>query len=357
MNLEKPRILALFDKSQMNGVNYWRLFAPLNAMIAADMVDVAQSPKYSLDWQPGALSEYDAIIFNRFLCDHSHRDFFDCAERDGINVIVDLDDWYFLPKYHMNYKHYKPRVPIIRENLKRANLVTVSTPYLADMIKQDIGVKCFVLPNAVDFTDPQFTVNKVPDSRVRFGWCGGATHAKDLALIADDIATLHSRIDLSDKYRLVLQGYVNNDAFWRYAANIFSWSNKAKADNLSVINAASVFNYAQGYNRFDVALAPLVDGEFENCKSELKCIEAGAFGLPIIASDVVPYRLAKEKMGDGVILVRNKRGAFLKEMMRLMNNPDEVKERGKIAFEAVRKHYNVNEVNQLRFKAFSECLA
>lgn len=332
------------------------MFNPLNHLIGLGKVEVAQTERYSLNWKPDLLNEYDIITFNRFLGDIPHTDFFDCCERDGIKTVVDLDDWYYLPKYHMNYAHYKPRVSIIRENIQRADVVTVSTPFLAEMIKHDTGRECVVLRNSVDFTDPQFQVNKTHSNRIRFGWCGGATHAKDLELIADDIATLHTISSLRDKYTLVLQGYVNNDHFWRQAAAIFSSNNKAERENLTVINAASVFNYAQGYNRFDVALAPLVNDVFENCKSELKCIEAGAFGLPIIASDVVPYRLAKEKLGDGVILVRNKKGAFLKAMKALMNDSQEIAERGRIAREGVMKHYNLETNNQLRLNVYQSCL-
>jgi glycosyltransferase involved in cell wall biosynthesis len=303
------------------------------------------------------LNGYDAIFFNRFLFEYSHINLFDCCERDGVKVIVDLDDYYHLPEYHPNKASYKQRLPFIKENLQRADLVTVSTEYLKQKIKEDLGVDAVVLKNAVDFDEPQFKLNPTPDQRVRFGWCGGSTHERDLMLLKEDIATLHSQSTYRLMYRLVLQGYVNNDVFWRKAAMIFSNNNKAQADNLTVINAASVFNYAQGYNRFDVALAPLVDGEFERCKSELKCIEAATFGLPIIASDVEPYQRAKELLGDGVILVRNKRGAFLKVMQRLMQDKDEVKARGAIAYEAVRKHYNVQDVNELRAKHFNQCLS
>lgn len=359
MNLEqKPNksILAIFDTEKMNGVTYWRYYIPLKGLIDKGFT-ISNSPKFATDFPPGTLDGYDAVFFNRFLFDMSHRDLFDCCERDGVKVIVDLDDYYHLPKYHPNQATYKQRMPIIKENLQRADLVTVSTEYLKQKIKQDLGVDAVVLKNAVDFNEQQFKLNPVIDERIRFGWCGGATHEKDLAILADDIATLHSLSTYRLMYRLVLQGYVNNDVFWRKAAMIFSNYNKAEADNLNVINAASVFNYAQGYNRFDVALAPLVDGEFERCKSELKCIEAATFGLPIIASDVEPYQRAKELLGDGVILVRNKRGAFLKVMQRLMKDRQEVHARGAIAYDAVRKHYNINDVNELRAEYFNRCLS
>ena len=52
----------------------------------------------------------------------------------------------------------------------------------------------------------------------------------------------------------------------------------------------------------DLALAPLEDNLFNRCKSNLKFLEYGACGYPVIASDIECYR------GSGlpVTLVKNR---------------------------------------------------
>jgi glycosyltransferase involved in cell wall biosynthesis len=40
----------------------------------------------------------------------------------------------------------------------------------------------------------------------------------------------------------------------------------------------------------DIAIAPLVDNLFNRCKSNLRLLEYGAMGWPVVCSDVYPYR-------------------------------------------------------------------
>ena len=79
-----------------------------------------------------------------------------------------------------------------------------------------------------------------------------------------------------------------------------------------------IWNYATLYDEIDVLLVPLVDNQFNACKSELKMIEASVKGKPIIVSDVNPYKLcaisAIEKGGGlnpegNCILVNNQKGS------------------------------------------------
>jgi len=50
---------------------------------------------------------------------------------------------------------------------------------------------------------------------------------------------------------------------------------------------------------FDIAVAPLVDHPFNRAKSALKLLEYGALALPVVASDIEPYRSAPViRVGD-----------------------------------------------------------
>ena len=40
----------------------------------------------------------------------------------------------------------------------------------------------------------------------------------------------------------------------------------------------------------DIAVAPLVDHPFNRAKSALKLLEYGALALPVVATDIEPYR-------------------------------------------------------------------
>ncbi|MCW0417378.1 hypothetical protein NB689_003132 [Xanthomonas sacchari] len=61
----------------------------------------------------------------------------------------------------------------------------------------------------------------------------------------------------------------------------------------------------------DLALAPLEDNLFNRCKSNLRLLEYGACGYPVVASDLPPYRdgalpvtLVKNRFRDWVNAIR-----------------------------------------------------
>jgi glycosyltransferase involved in cell wall biosynthesis len=43
----------------------------------------------------------------------------------------------------------------------------------------------------------------------------------------------------------------------------------------------------------DIAIAPLEDNAFNQCKSNLRLLEYGAMGWPVVCSDVYPFRTGK----------------------------------------------------------------
>ena len=78
--------------------------------------------------------------------------------------------------------------------------------------------------------------------------------------------------------------------------------------------------------RLDLAVAPLEDNVFNACKSNLRLLEYGICGFPVIASDIVSYRgslpvtLVKNRYRDWVEAIRGalaERNALRVEGQRL----------------------------------------
>jgi glycosyltransferase involved in cell wall biosynthesis len=61
--------------------------------------------------------------------------------------------------------------------------------------------------------------------------------------------------------------------------------------------------------RWDFAIAPLEDGPFTRCKSDLKYLDYGALGIPGVFSDVRPYR-ESVRHGETGLLVPNEPDAW-----------------------------------------------
>ena len=127
-----------------------------------------------------------------------------------------------------------------------------------------------------------------------------------------------------------------------------------------------ITKYATNYNLFDVSLAPLVDGDFNSNKSQLKIIEAGFHKKAVIASGVKPYTLDLiSAMDQGVF---NDKGNALivppsknhkewgKHMKRLIENPNMIEDLGNRLYETVKDTYSLKNVSKTRTEFFKSII-
>ena len=70
---------------------------------------------------------------------------------------------------------------------------------------------------------------------------------------------------------------------------------------------------------WDIGIIPLVNTEFNKCKSELKYIEFTALGVPIVASDVDAY---KDTIEEGVTgFLANNEDEWVNKLSMLIEDP------------------------------------
>jgi glycosyltransferase involved in cell wall biosynthesis len=148
-------------------------------------------------------------------------------------------------------------------------MVTVSTPYLAELYAP-FNSNIVVLPNCVKAE--LLDMPRKRTERVTVGWQGGTSHLVDLCAVQDPL-------------REVLDAHPDADMHWigvdysplvRRACRFTPWSD-------------DVGDYYKAVD-FDIAIAPLADVPFNRAKSHLKALDAAARGIPIICTDMEPYR-------------------------------------------------------------------
>jgi len=108
-----------------------------------------------------------------------------------------------------------------------------------------------------------------------------------------------------------------------------------------------VNSYANLLNECDIVLAPLENNLFNNCKSNLKQVEAYTRKLPVVCSDVIPYNV------DGVsyencILIPDKQNQakyWFKALKNLILNPDLREKLGNNLYDDFSKKYDLNKIN------------
>jgi glycosyltransferase involved in cell wall biosynthesis len=322
------KILALFP--HMGGSDYHRLYIPMKRMqIDNPDIEVSIVQGRSLPDMDG----YDLVIFNRYLYQYHYPIIQKLAELD-IPYILDLDDHWKLPKYHYATKFSKEvDLPnAVKDAIRYAAGVTCPTENLASEIRP-LNHNVCILPNVIEWTDAQWAVKKTESKEIRFGWVGGISHENDLHLISE--AVEHTGVNFT------LCG-VTPHPIWDRIRNRFP--------NATIGDGLPVNEYGVLYSNIDVLLCPLEATKWNSMKSELKVLESAEYNIPVIASNVYPYKYMEKNMG--VRLVENNTKSWVNTIEFYLNNPNKVAIDGKANYEYCHAFYNIEDVNEKRLNFF-----
>jgi glycosyltransferase involved in cell wall biosynthesis len=208
--------------------------------------------------------------------------------------LMELDDYISdIPVDHEAHEHYKgTRHKIIMAQMANSDGLIVSTPYLAEQYKGH-NEKIFVVPNSIDFKEWSGLGSRHHD-RIRIGWIGGATHGKDLEMVAPALEEVLSKYYEQDVWFYCIHGCPEIFKKWPRVYHTIKWAN---------INLYPKFLNSF---KFDIGIAPLEDNNFNRGKSNLRWLEYSALGLPTVASPLPDFARVIEDGKTG-FLARDER--------------------------------------------------
>lgn len=273
-----------------------------------------------------------AVFYNRVISD----DIIRLQGKYNFLIVCDVDDWWHLDPHHIMFKESKKQNFAEHQikNLRNANVVTCTHERLADMI-YPYNKNVVILPNAIPYDETYFPVKHEPTvtNKHRVFWQGSVTHEKDIELLRKTMKNL----DVS-KYFAVMSGYTEQ-VEWERMADCFT--NYKKLTHV-VLPGAPPHEYYKAYRYADVCVVPLLSTKFNKYKSNLKILEAAHSGLPVIASNVHPY-----KNMDGVMYVDKST-----DWMKWLQAVDEWDERARVLKNYCDKEFNFEEINKRRAAIF-----
>ena len=337
-------VKIIYINEKESGIGYHRLQVPF-ANMDEDYkdLDIKGTNGFTLDFHP---RQFDIVVLNRLY--KNDEDYLLKAKQSGCKIILDLDDWIELPEYH-HKDSIKDKIveKRILDAIGYADVIWTASAYLKDCLK-DYHDNIVYISNAIDFTQPQFIPNKQKQDKYTIGYTGANNHQLDVKKLAEPFRKL-----LKNKnHKLLLAGY--NETSHQYYELIESYftSNFTRPPSQYIrVSWMDIKNYALSYNLMDCALAPLCSDKFSQCKSNLKVLEAGAFSLPIICSNVEPY---KEFIEQGLAI--NPKGDWDGAMRSLISNPIKGIQLGAKLHEYVKENYNIKTVNKKRYESILNLL-
>jgi glycosyltransferase involved in cell wall biosynthesis len=221
----------------------------------------------------------------------------------GVNVftIQMVDDLFQdLPEKHpLHNVHQREGYMRMREAVALSDRLIVSTEPLAEVYgKYCADVR--VMPNCLD--DKIWGTLAKPRQareRLRVGWAGAGQHLGDLEMIRDVVAAFKDEVDwifmgmCPDGLRSYIKEFHPFVSYADYPAKLASLD-------------------------LDLAIAPLEDNAFNQCKSNLRLLEYGAMGWPVVCSDVYPFRTNNPP----VLRAPNEKDAWIDAIRKLLNEED-----------------------------------
>jgi glycosyltransferase involved in cell wall biosynthesis len=277
-------------------------------------------PAMSLDWighQPSAgprLPEnwreqgLDVVVGCRVARPGPSRTWREMREA-GVRLVMDLDDDYFHldPSNAVAYQLWSD--PAMRQglidNIGISDVVTCCSESLA-VVLRDFHHDVRVVPNGL----PAQYLGQVRDydpETLSVGWAGTSSTVHELR--EPGVVRALNRIADYRRPGGMFVRLVGIDARMALACGL-------RGDHLGALGWVENFgHYLQAVSEFDVWVAPYRDIPFNRAKFPTKFLEASILGIPLVASDIEPYR-AVIRHGENGFLVKREHewGRLLKQL-------------------------------------------
>jgi glycosyltransferase involved in cell wall biosynthesis len=250
----------------------------------------------------------DVVFFTRYGRADGASIMHDCRMR-GIPIVYHIDDNLLdlPPSLGLEIVARQGAAAAARRTmLERCDLIYASTRVLADVLKGYFPQKPIfqgIYASMVQVKLPPAN----PDAPLTIGYMGSKGHKEDLALV---VPALVSLMEQRPKLRVETFGTIEMPReLLRFGERV---------QHHTVQKGYHGFLQTLADLNWTIGLAPLVDEPFNRCKAPTKFIEYTSCGIPVVASDAVPYAEAIV-LGCGVLVQDN----WEVSIARLLDDSDE----------------------------------
>lgn len=264
--------------ADIQGCGNYRILQPMQAMLDAGLCTGGASldiftPNLAL--RSGA----DTLVFQRPNTEIMLAHLKALTTLKGVRKIYEVDD--HLSKVPIKSAHYDKIPRDLRGKMLKAiglcDRLVVSTEALAhELSNQNDDVRVVLnrlAPAMWGQTPPSRAARaqRPKGHKPRVGWAGGISHQGDLEMVASVIKELADQVDwifmgmCPDNIRPYIHEFIPGVPTLEYPTKLMAQD-------------------------WDLAIAPIESHAFNECKSNLKLLEYGWCGVPVVCSDTTPYQ-------------------------------------------------------------------
>lgn len=288
----RPLPVILAHPADPWGCGHYRVIQPFSAMKSEGLADGMMSMGL-LRVTDLARFEPDVVVLQRQIGDERLEAMRRIHKFSRAFTVYELDD--YLPNLPMKSVHRSQMPKDILKSLRRGlgfvDRFVVSTAPLAEAFAGLHG-DIRVVKNRLPLKWWQgLHAERRQGGKPRVGWAGGASHTGDLELIADVVKELAGEVEW------VFFGMCP-DSIRPYVHEVHV--------------GVEIDSYPAALARLnlDLAIAPVEQNLFNECKSNLRLLEYGACGFPVVCSDLecykgdLPVTRVKNRFRDWVEAIR-----------------------------------------------------
>ena len=273
---DRPRVLAC---PLTSGAGQYRVVEPLNALQDASIAQTCTVlPIHRNQTRTLQPLELVRAAPDRLILQHSVDDSqLGMIEKyrlvmPDLPIIQMVDDLLGeVPVKHPNWNFQKREGhQRMVQALKKSDRLIVTTETLKRHYQKYVS-DVYLIPNCLDKQWDGLRDEHTPPARLRVGWIGAGQHKGDLDLVAEVVKAT------ADEFDWVFMGMCT-DAI------------KPLIKEFHGFVAIGDYPKKMSSLQLDIAIAPLETNHFNECKSNLRLLEYGAMGWPVVCSDVFPYQ-------------------------------------------------------------------
>jgi hypothetical protein len=288
--LKEPTALSFqYHLRDIRGCGHFRAFKPMLALNNLDH-PLLQTSAFASDrviLADGSYSNINLVVFQSVAGQEYTKVIRNMRRMLDLNqfLIYDTDDNLFdIPSWNFAAEHYKPEVlDDISQMMTLADLVSVSTEYLKGEYSQ-FNKNIVVQPNRLIkaiWGEPTWINHNNKKPRIMYAGSDNHFSVSESSDVGDFSMELIEFIkETVDKYEWVLIGGCPASLRGLRGKGIeyYTWH--------SLLHFYPLMQRL----KIDINLAPLQHNDFNKSKSNLKALESTALGVPLVCTDIEPYK-------------------------------------------------------------------